>query len=44
MVPNMSKTNLKLEIVNPSQNKPNTAKTKNTLLKSNFQKSENITL
>ena len=25
---NMSKTNLKLEIVNPSQNKPNTAKTK----------------
>ena len=37
MLLNISLKNSKVEIINPLQNKPNTAKTKNTLLKSKIK-------
>ena len=38
MLLNVSSKSRKVEIINPSRNKPNTAKTKNTLLKSKIKK------
>ena len=44
MLLNVSSKSCKVEIITPSQNKPNTAKTKNTLLKSKIKKSKKTSL